>query len=96
VRFQALSPSQGGSDGYIEISFKAGAGSLLPPDASGAPGSTGEILARFNGKSSDGGKTYPEYMQDNDYSYDPAKTSYADWEHVTLYQNGVLVWGQEP
>ena len=31
-----------------------------------------------------------------DYSYDAAKTVFADWTHVTLYRNGTLVWGTEP
>ncbi len=32
----------------------------------------------------------------NDYSFDPTKTSFADWSNVTLFQNGALVWGTEP
>jgi len=34
--------------------------------------------------------------QANDYSFDAAKTSYADWPRVTLYRRGALVWGIEP
>ena len=32
----------------------------------------------------------------NDYSFDVTKTVYADWTKVTLYRNGVLIWGTEP
>jgi cellulose 1,4-beta-cellobiosidase len=36
------------------------------------------------------------FDQTNDYSFDPTKTSYANWTHMTLYQGGTLVWGTEP
>lgn len=36
------------------------------------------------------------YTETGDYSFDPTKTSITDWDHVTLYRNGVLVWGTEP
>ena len=36
------------------------------------------------------------YTETGDYSFDPTKTSFTDWDHVTLYRNGVLVWGTEP
>ena len=39
---------------------------------------------------------WTNYTQTNDYSFDATKTSYADWTKVTLYRNGVLVWGVEP
>lgn len=32
----------------------------------------------------------------SDYSFDPTKFSFVDWDHVTLYRNGVLLWGTEP
>lgn len=75
---------EAGADTYMEISFSAGAGSI------GADASSGEIQNRFN-------KTnYATINQANDYSFDPTKTSYADWDRVTLYKNGILVWGIEP
>ena len=36
------------------------------------------------------------YTQTNDPSFDATKIMYADWNRVTLYQNGTLVWGTEP
>jgi hypothetical protein len=35
------------------------------------------------------------YTQSNDYSY-LGSTTAQDWPNVTLYQNGVKVWGNEP
>jgi aryl-phospho-beta-D-glucosidase BglC (GH1 family) len=73
-----------GADTYMEVGFTAGAGSV----ASGA--NTAEIQLRFN-------KTdFSTYTQTGDYSFDPTKTAYTDWERVTLYRNGGLVWGVEP
>src|SRR5262249_34734096 len=39
---------------------------------------------------------FSAYNEANDYSFDPTKTSFADWTRVTLYRNGTLVWGTEP
>ena len=76
---------EAGADYYMEIGFTSGAGSLA---ADG--GQSGEIQNRFN-------KTdYSNISQSNDYSFDPTKLSFADWDHVTLYKNGSLVWGTEP
>ena len=36
------------------------------------------------------------YTQSGDYSFDAAKTQFTDWSHVTVYRNGLLVWGIEP
>src|SRR5206468_3211841 len=73
-----------GADYYLEVRFAAGAGSVA------AGGNTGEIQNRFS-------KTdWTNYNEANDYSFDPTKTAYADWSHVTLYRNGALVWGTEP
>jgi hypothetical protein len=72
------------ADHYLEVTFSAAAGTLAP----GAQ--TGEIQARFN-------KTdFSNFDQTNDYSFDATKASFADWQNVTLYQNGTLVWGVEP
>jgi len=73
-----------GADTYVELSFGAGAGTLAPN------AQTGDIQLRM-------AKTDWSAMDEtNDYSYDPTKTAYADWNKVTLYANGALAWGQEP
>lgn len=82
--FVKMSPSQTGADNYLEIGFTAAAGSL----AAGAQ--SGGIQARIN--KSD----WTNYTQTGDYSFDPTKTAYTDWDHVTLYRNNGLVWGIEP
>jgi endo-1,4-beta-xylanase len=82
--FVRLTTPVAGADSYVEIGFTAGAGTI----ATG--GNSGEIQSRFN--KSD----WSVFTQSNDYSYDATKTAYADWTKVTLYNNGVLVWGTEP
>ncbi len=74
--------AKAGADAYLEITF--GAGSIA------AGGSTGEIQARINKND------WTNYNEADDYSFDPTKTSFTNWDHVTLYQNGTLVWGIEP
>jgi aryl-phospho-beta-D-glucosidase BglC (GH1 family) len=72
-----------GADAYVEVGFSAAAGSL-------AAGGQSSIQARINKAD------WSAYTQTNDYSFDATKTAYADWDHVTLYHNGDLVWGVEP
>ncbi|HET9912930.1 MAG TPA: cellulase family glycosylhydrolase [Anaerolineales bacterium] len=82
--FVQVSPARTGANFYLEISFTPAAGSIA------AGGQSGEIQARF--AKSD----WSNYTETGDYSFDPTKLSFADWDHVTLYRNGVLVWGTEP
>jgi cellulose 1,4-beta-cellobiosidase len=35
-------------------------------------------------------------LSEQDYSFDAARAAYADWDHVTVYASGALVWGREP
>jgi endoglucanase len=83
-RFQTSSSPVAGADGYLELSFLAAAGTLA------AGGQTGEIQGRFNKDN------WSNYNEADDYSYDPTKASFADWNRITLYRNGTLVWGAEP
>jgi hypothetical protein len=66
------------------MSFSAGAGSL----ASGA--NSGQIQSRFSKND------WSFYLQTGDYSFDSSKTQFADWNHITVYRNGTLIWGIEP
>jgi len=79
-----LSSAVSGADHYIRITFKTSAGSLAP----GA--NTGEIQSRINKND------WTNYNETGDYSYNPSLTSFTDWNRVTLYQNGQLIWGIEP
>lgn len=72
------------TDSYMEVGFTSGAGSLAPG------GQTGDIQIRA-AKSS-----WTNFDETDDYSYNATQTSFANWEKVTLYQNGELVWGIEP
>ncbi len=79
-----VSPARPNADRYLELGFTAGAGSILPYASSSG------IENRLN--KSD----WSSYTQTNDYSFDGTKTAYADWNKVTIYRNGMLVWGVEP
>ena len=72
------------ADHYLEIGFTSGAGVLAPG------GNTGEIQTQFHDVN------FVNFTQTNDYSYDATKTAFAAWSKVTLFENGTLVWGQEP
>jgi hypothetical protein len=66
---------------YWEIGFLAG---TLAPG-----GNAGEIQLRFHVGN------FALQDHSNDYSWS-TQTALADWNKVTLYNNGVLVWGIEP
>lgn len=82
--FVKLEPALPGADYYFEIAFAPNAGTLAPGQDSG------EIQIRIN--KSD----WSNYAEADDYSRDASKTSYTDWDKVTAYLGGSLVWGIEP
>lgn len=84
-----------GGERYLEISFtsaaelpgwKGGTGPNNFPDGT----DTGEIQNRVN---DDG---FANYDQSLHYSWDPTITSYTDYEKITVYHQGSLVWGTPP
>lgn len=72
------------TDSYVEVSFTAGAGTLAPNSQ------TGDIQLRM------AKADWSNFDESNDYSYDPTKTAYTDWNRITLYLNDTVVWGIEP
>ncbi len=83
ANFVAMPAPKATADHYLEISFTGG---------SIAAGShTGDIQNRFHDTS-----YQSTFTQKNDYSFDPSKTQFTDWDHVTVYRAGTLVWGVEP
>ena len=72
-----------GGEQYLSLHFPASAG-MLPPG-----GDTGEIKIRFNRAD------WSIFDQANHYSFAP-QTEYTDWQKVTVYFDGQLVWGTEP
>lgn len=84
TQFVTLTNAKPGASHYLEISFTSGAGSL----AAGA--NTNQIQSRFSKND------WSAYTQSDDYSFDASKTQFADWNHITVYRNGILIWGVEP
>ncbi|MDC0709367.1 glycoside hydrolase family 9 protein [Stigmatella sp. ncwal1] len=80
----SLSAPKTGATHYVELGFTAGAGSIA------AGRDSGEVQIRLN-KSN-----WSNFDETNDYSFDPAKTSFSTWGKMTVYRGGILVWGTEP
>ncbi|WAM33191.1 endo-1,4-beta-xylanase [Caldicellulosiruptor morganii] len=82
--FVKLSSAVSGADYYLEVGFSSGAGQLQPGK------DTGDIQVRFNKND------WSNYNQADDWSWMQSMTNYGENTKVTLYVDGVLVWGQEP
>ncbi|MDI3320864.1 glycoside hydrolase family 98 domain-containing protein [Pinibacter soli] len=83
MQYVPASPARQGGYGYMQYSFLPSAGNVT------ASGNTGVIQTRFaNGD-------WSVFSEADDYSYVPA-APYASNDKITIYRNGVLVWGTEP
>jgi hypothetical protein len=82
--FAAVSPAVTGADHYLQLSFAAAAGSLAP----GA--NTGGIQNRIYQSS------FATMTQTNDYSFNASDASFTANPHITVYNNGTLIYGTEP
>ncbi|RCG32831.1 hydrolase [Sphaerisporangium album] len=80
--FGTVSPGTATADRYLEVGFTSGS---LAPRAS-----TGDLQLRFYRSD------WQRITQSDDYSFSAARTTYADWDKVTVYQNGALAWGTAP
>lgn len=79
-----LASARPGADSYLEVRFGAAAGALAPGAASG------EIQSRV--AKSD----WSAYDERDDWSWDGSHVQFTSSPRVTLYVDGVLVWGSEP
>ena len=77
----AVDAAKPGASWYFELRFTGGS---LP-----ANGQTGDIKLRFHTE------PFENLSEVDDYSYCQASTL-TDWDHVTVYRGGNLVWGVEP
>lgn len=82
--FVTLPNPKAKADKYVEISFTDAAGSIQPGEESG------EIKSRIHAVN------WSNFDEANDYSYGADQTSFADWDHATVYNQGKLVWGIQP
>lgn len=82
--FGTLANPTATADRYLEIGFTSAAGSLAP----GAD--TGDMQLRFHRSD------WQTLNQSDDYSFQGAPASYADWSKVTAQLAGTTVWGTAP
>jgi cysteine-rich repeat protein len=80
--FTTLSPVRTNADRYLEVHFTSS--NVLAPG-----GSTGEIQLRF------AKLDWSNFNENNDYSHRISST-YLDTTKITVYRNGVLIWGTPP
>jgi hypothetical protein len=83
MQYVPASPVREGGYGYMQYAFAPSAGSIA------IAGNTGVIQTRF------ANSDWSLFSEADDYSY-VAAGLYASNEKITVYRNGVLVWGTEP
>ena len=77
-------------NGYVELNFQENSGIITPCIYPAIQACNHEIhMNLFK-------NNWTVYMQENDYSFDAEKESFKNRNHITLYYNGTLVYGQEP
>jgi hypothetical protein len=82
--FGTLANPTATADRYLEIGFTSGAGSLSPGQ------NTGDLQLRFYRAD------WQTLTQSDDYSFNGAQTSYANWSKVTVQKGGAVLWGTAP
>ncbi|MET3127790.1 autotransporter-associated beta strand protein [Arcicella rosea] len=83
MKYVALPNPRNGAYGYVEYGFESTTGNLL------AGANSGVIQSRL------ANTNWTSLSEADDYSHSNSST-YAYNEHITMYRNGVLVWGVEP
>ncbi|WAC15004.1 cellulose binding domain-containing protein [Dyadobacter pollutisoli] len=83
MKYVPLDLPRNGAYGYIEYSFDASAGNLA------VNGNSGPVQSRF------ANADWSILNEPDDYSYNAIAT-YQLNDHITLYRNGMLVYGTEP
>jgi len=69
---------------YLEVTFTDAAGALAPGD------NTGEMQLRISRTD------WSNYVEKNDYSFDPTRRTFDSAPRITAYRKGELIWGTEP
>jgi gliding motility-associated-like protein len=83
MKYVSLAQPRNGAFGYMEYSFTT-------PGNLGAGSNTGQIQSRLANQDSG------NLNEADDYSYQSNTGSYGANNHITLYRNGMLIWGTEP
>ncbi|MBI4909628.1 MAG: glycoside hydrolase family 9 protein [Acidobacteria bacterium] len=73
----------GGGSYYLELTFSS-------ENAVAPGGDGGEVQLRF------AQDDWSSFDQSDDYSFDASKRTYTEWDHMTIYRNGLPVWGVPP
>lgn len=82
--WKKLAVSHPKATGYMEMSFRDGAGSIP------AGSTTGDIQVRFTNAD------WSRYTGAHDWSFVPGMTDFVRSDRMTIHRDGALVWGGEP